>query len=104
MAVFSESEINEAKRRVRDMQSRASKFASEGLDEEAVAFHRSEEKAQPLQEKKALPADENGALPDLSDKPDEWENSQLIILALVMLLSHEEADSMIILALLYLLF
>ena len=77
MAYFSENDINEAKKRVNDMQKRAKSLTNDN-----------DEKSEALNE----------------ENKDEKDDSSLIILALIMLLSHEGADNMLILALLYLLF
>lgn len=87
MAYFSENDINEAKKRVSDMQKRARSLTNDS------------EKEKKIDDKKRV---ENEDLK--AEKSDEKDDSSLIILALIMLLSHEGADNMLILALLYLLF
>ena len=89
MAYFSENDINEAKRRVSDMQKRANRLTNQ---EESV---KEPPKKEEKNENKNILKDEN---------EEEKDDSSLIILALIMLLSHEGADNMLILALLYLLF
>lgn len=91
MAYFSENDINEAKKRVSDMQKRARSLTSDNEKENKKTKDEKgedEEKSEELKE----------------EKSDEKDDSALIILALIMLLSHEGADNMLILALLYLLF
>ena len=91
MAEFSANDINEAKRRVRDMQSRARGF---------VYDSGGEEKKEPGEEKQS---ENNGAgLSDLFSNIFSSGDSSLI-LALVLILSREKADNMLILALLYIL-
>ena len=89
MAYFSENDINEAKRRVSDMQKRANRLTNQ--EESVKEPPKKEEKS----ENKNILKDEN---------EEETDDSSLINLALIMLLSHEGADNMLILALLYLLF
>ena len=84
MAYFSENDINEAKKRVNDMQKRAKSLTNDNDKE----HKKTDEKSEALNE----------------ENKDEKDDSSLIILALIMLLSHEGADNMLILALLYLLF
>ncbi len=91
MAYFSENDINEAKKRVSDMQRRARNLTSNNEAESPK------------------PDNENGVTKEKSEElkeenKEEKDDSSLIILALIMLLSHEGADNMLILALLYLLF
>jgi len=93
MAQFSESEINDAKRRVRDMKNRASRYVNDNGASAAPAPQIPYE-SQPQQEKQDEKADE--------DK-NEQENSFIIILALLLILSREGADNKLLLALLYLL-
>ncbi|MDD6567224.1 MAG: hypothetical protein PUF01_00050 [Eubacteriales bacterium] len=87
MAYFSENDINEAKKRVSDMQKRARSLTNDSEKENKI----DDEKRVENEDLKA-------------EKSDEKDDSSLIILALIMLLSHEGADNMLILALLYLLF
>ena len=93
MAVFSDYEINEAKRRVREMQNKASSFVG---DNESRAQNPAKEHAQ-----KAVSTEpeEN----DSKESNEKGDSSLFIILALIMLLSKEKADSSLIIALLYLL-
>lgn len=92
MPYFSEQDINEAKKRVSDMQKRAEKLKNqENISENENG---EEEKLKENIEKNENEIKEN----------EEKDDSSLIILALIMLLSREGADNMLILALLYLLF
>lgn len=92
MPYFSEQDINEAKKRVNDMQKRAEKLKNrENISENENG---EEEKLKENVKKNESEIKEN----------EEKDDSSLIILALIMLLSREGADNMLILALLYLLF
>ena len=92
MPYFSEQDINEAKKRVSDMQKRAERLKNqENISENENG---EEEKIKENIEKNENEIEEN----------EEKDDSSLIILALIMLLSREGADNMLILALLYLLF
>lgn len=91
MPYFSENDINEAKRRVSDMQKRASRLTDEKENENKNNIDKKDE------------SKANHEEPDKASA-NEKDDSSLIILALIMLLSHEGADNMLILALLYLLF
>lgn len=90
MPYFSEQDINEAKKRVSDMQKRANSLKSQ----EDIADNNKNEIH------KENPQNNDETIKDNEEKDD----SSLIILALIMLLSREGADNMLILALLYLLF
>ena len=85
MAYFSENDINEAKKRVNDMQKIAKSLTNDNDKEHKKT---EDEKSEALNE----------------ENKEDKDDSSLIILALIMLLSHEGADNMLILALLYLLF
>lgn len=92
MPYFSEQDINEAKKRVNDMQKRAEKLKNqENISENENG---EEGKLKENIKKNESEIKEN----------EEKDDSSLIILALIMLLSREGADNMLILALLYLLF
>ena len=91
MPYFSEQDINEAKKRVNDMQKRAEQLKNqENISENENG---EEEKLKENIKKNESEIKEN----------EEKDDSSLIILALIMLLSREGADNMLILALLYLL-
>lgn len=101
MAQFSESEIDAAKKRVWEMQNRASKYTTRN---EKPNIPPSAPVSEKPSEKKHR-AQTNG---DKKPKTDEDENEEqdkslAIILALILLLSKEGADNTLILALLYLL-
>lgn len=92
MPYFSEQDINEAKKRVSDMQKRANSLKNQEAEE-------SDGKNEKENIKENVAKIENE-----KTENDEKDDSSLIILALIMLLSREGADNMLILALLYLLF
>lgn len=85
MAQFTDNDINEAKRRVMDMRSKASQY---------TAPQNKQVSTNNEYEKKDIST-------DITE--DEEDKSFLIILALIMILSHENADNKLLLALLYLL-
>ncbi len=90
MPYFSEQDINEAKKRVSDMQKRANSLKSQ----EDISDNNKNEIHKENQQNNDETIKDN----------EEKDDSSLIILALIMLLSREGADNMLILALLYLLF
>lgn len=92
MADFSLNDINEAKRRVQQMHDRAREFVDE-VPQEVI------EEKPPLDF--SLPK-VNSGIGDLVSNLFS-SNDSSIILALVLILSHEKADNMLILALLYIL-
>lgn len=114
MPYFSESDINDAKRRVREMQNRANNFVSEAPERNNDGFNHQQQNRRKnadrtednyKNEKNSNDGTENrkssqGSLLDLLGDGDK---SQLVILALILVLSREGADNMLILALLYLL-
>lgn len=109
MADFPVSEINEAKKRVQEMRERAREFVNEepqSAEPEKEEYTKSEpqSKEPPKQEKSQnnsnSPSDEFDMLGSLFSGEDR---SKIIILALILILSHEKADNMLILALLYIL-
>lgn len=113
MAAFSESEINEAKERVRRMKERASSYIdSQEKEEENVHSRVHEEKMQDHPEENAHRGEHGGdsnrrkseVNETLSNSEGENDDQSFIILMLILLLSHEGADNALILALLYLLF
>ncbi|MCC8073315.1 MAG: hypothetical protein LIO62_04240 [Clostridiales bacterium] len=97
MAYFSDADINEAKRRVREMQSKASKFMGDEEQSEnvinSINFHNIES------EQPRSRSDDSSN----SEESEKEDKSDLVILVLILLLSREGADNMLILALLYLL-
>jgi len=94
MADFSSSDINEAKRRVKEMQERARSYSQS-------------EQPQNEEKKKEPPKTESqspfGVFDFLSDFMSGDDGSKGIILALILILAREKADNMLILALLYIL-
>lgn len=115
MAQFSQSDINEAKRRVMDMQNRASRFAgannfnSQKSEEQPESEPRQGSGTAKASEKSSThnSADGGGNRSFLNEIDSilngDGDNSFIIILALIMILSREGADNKLILALLYLL-
>ena len=101
MQQFSSSDINEAKRRVREMQERARSYS--GIDSDSAP---EEEPTEKPTEK--APENENGGnafgiFDFLSSLTSGEDGSKGIILALILILSREKADNILILALLYIL-
>lgn len=98
MPDFSESDINEAKRRVFEMRNRASHFVdkndniSSNTGSPKTESRKNEQKRQVEAENKNDNSSEN-----------DNDKSSFIILILILLLSQEGADNTLILALLYLL-
>ncbi len=95
MAQFSERDINEAKRRVFEMQNRASRFVDDRQDSPPPKTEKKQPKPPPKKPEQTNPDQENEDLPH--------DKSFFVILAMIMLLSKEGADNTLILALLYLL-
>ncbi len=112
MADINNRDITEAKRRVLEMQNRASRFvdganqAEQGSDFAQGRNKNTEsdniQNAQNKQNAKADISDKNDKGSTDSEQKDE-QKSFFMILALIMLLSKEDADNTLILALLYLL-
>lgn len=103
MPQFSEKDINEAKRRVWEMQNRASHFVDENT--KTTRENNSNNSAAdvpPLNKEKTNPEKNIADNERQSDKKGE-DKSLAIILALILILSSEGADNTLILALLYLL-
>lgn len=114
MPYFSESDINDAKRRVREMQNRANNFLSEEPKKNNDGFNhqpqnnrqnadRTEENRKSEKIFKEGTENSKNGQGSLLDLFGDGDKSQLIILALIFVLSREGADNMLILALLYLL-
>lgn len=99
MPVFSQNEINEAKRRVEDMRRRSREYSIEPPPEPDTPPERLPEKPQ----LSMLPAISggSGALSFLNNLFDG--DDSLIILLLIFILRREGADNSLILALLYIL-
>lgn len=112
MADINNSDITEAKRRVLEMQNRASRFVDgKNQAEQGSDFAQGRSKntdsnnipnPQNKQNTKADTYDKNDKGSTDSEQKDE-QKSFFMILALIMLLSKEDADNTLILALLYLL-
>ena len=100
MADFLKSDIEEAKKRVREMQMRANSYIgvnhnSDNKKQAEKKTHGSNRQAEQFFKEDKAKADENEKEPS--------SDSSFIILMLVILLSHEGADHKLLLALLYLL-
>ncbi|GEM_PF-174525 len=113
MAAFSESEINEAKERVRRMKERASSYIDFQEKEEENnrtharedgERHRGEERNRRGEQEEIHNRPNSECLDDETNSQGESDDQSFIILMLILLLSHEGADNALILALLYLLF
>lgn len=112
MAAFSESEINEAKERVRRMKERASSYIDFQEKEENNRSHaredgeghRGEERDRRREQEEIHNRPDSECLDDETNSQGESDDQSFIILMLILLLSHEGADNALILALLYLLF
>lgn len=100
MAGFSNRDIEEAKRRVREMQSRAESYVPH---EKETKTNQNSVHSEKKNISSPMPVTEEKPKEDKSDEKDEKDSSYFIILILLMLLSHEGADNKLLLALLYLL-
>lgn len=102
MASFSSSEINDAKRRVQEMRRRAQNLVvdDDNKSEKSVIDNIEETEENSKNQSNQKDKTENDFLNSNSDKNS---NSFALILALILILSNEEADNMLILALLYIL-
>lgn len=98
MPDFSESDINEAKRRVFEMRNRASHFVDKN-DNISSNTGSPKTESRNNEQKKQVEAENKN---DNSSENDN-DKSSFIILILILLLSQEGADNTLILALLYLL-
>ena len=104
MADFSASDIDEAKRRVREMRNRAQSFVNR--PEETQNNGAPQDKPQGQCQSDNAPNRERGGGSDFMGSlfGDMFKSDDsALILALVMILSREGADNMLILALLYIL-
>ncbi len=109
MPSFSNRDIEEAKRRVREMQSRAERYVSgsrydakpesKNADAPPERGSSAETNQQHKEEKECEP--ENNSE---KDSEEIFGDSFSVILLLILILSHEGADRKLLLALLYLLF
>ena len=98
MPDFSESDINEAKRRVFEMRNRASHFVDKN-DNISSNTGSPKTESRKAEQKRQIEAENKN---DNSSENDN-DKSSFIILILILLLSQEGADNTLILALLYLL-
>ncbi|MBR1763605.1 MAG: hypothetical protein IJ731_09640 [Eubacterium sp.] len=94
----SSNDINEAKRRVRQMQERAKSY-SESIPE----TEKNETSENKKDEQKSAGFSSLGMLDFLGDLTSGDDGSKGLILALILILAKEKADNMLILALLYIL-
>ncbi len=94
MSAFSESEIEAAKRRVQEMRNKANKYAPSEPNGAAIPEQTPPKNSGENAEKQEASA-EKGEVGE--------ENSFALIMTLILILSKENADSKLILALLYLL-
>ena len=111
MADFSAADINEAKRRVREMQSRARAFVPDNQNTSSAEPPQKNSDA-PQRSKPQNSSDSGGngtpfGLPGLFESfglgGSNTSGDSSLILALILILSREKADNMLILALLYIL-
>lgn len=112
MAGFSSSEINDAKRRVREMRERARSFVDENPQAQSVAEEIMEDEQKDPHSKENSTGEgrtnESNIFNDLFSRfglnnTDFSDGSSALVLALILILSREKADNMLILALLYIL-
>lgn len=105
MADFSNQDIEEAKKRVRQMQSRNKRLVNNDEEYNGNKSKFNEPEMKKEKKEKAQPNDKNGDkdVDILSKLLGDGDKSQFIILVLILVLSREGADNMLILALLYLL-
>lgn len=97
MSDFSSNDINEAKRRVKEMQNRARSFS-----EQSPPVENTSEKEN-NNENKSAENSSFGLFDILGDLTSSDDSSKGLILALILILAREKADNMLILALLYIL-
>lgn len=108
MADFNEADIEAAKRRVQEMRSRASRFTAEETPQKRSKPQSSNSVNSNTAKEEAdsrINENNNCSSKEESNENDEavQDKSLVIILALILILSKEGADSKLILALLYLL-
>lgn len=108
MAGFSSSEINDAKRRVREMRERAKSFVDDKQSAENTVKEVIEEDKNTNYKSEKSRAENNIFDGDFFSKLglnniDVSDSSSALVLALILILSREKADNMLILALLYIL-
>lgn len=109
MADFSRSDIEEAKKRVREMQMRANSYIgadnsarNRNINHNADNRKQAEKKTQGSNHQAEQLFKEDNGKADENER-ESGSDSSFIILMLVILLSHEGADHKLLLALLYLL-
>lgn len=103
MPDFSASDISEAKRRVQEMRERAKVFVDDDNPPYEPKAEKPEAEKAPKQEKEHSSKSSSNMFDILGSFISGEDNSKAIILALILILSHEKADNMLILALLYIL-
>ena len=100
MSQFSSSDINEAKRRVKEMQERAKMYTEQNnTNSDNEANYEKKNK----NEKKSADSSDFSLFDIFSELTSGDDSSKGLILALILILSREKADNMLILALLYIL-
>lgn len=102
MPQFSEKDINEAKRRVREMQNRASQLIDDNTNSKVNRNNTNVERNARSTAEKSKENNQKCEKEEPSDKKSD-DKSLAIILVLILILSNEGADNTLILALLYLL-
>lgn len=95
MAQFSSSDINDAKMRVQEMHRRAKNYIDENGENNSPVI------VPPSQNANTKPPKSSNE--KINSKPEKEDDSFALILALILVLSNEHADNMLILALLYIL-
>ena len=110
MADFSAADINEAKRRVREMQSRARAFVPDNHTSSTEPPQKNSDAPQRSKPQNSSDSGGNGTPFGLSGLFESFglggsntSGDSSLILALILILSREKADNMLILALLYIL-
>lgn len=103
MADFSSNDINDAKRRVEEMRNRARSYIGSPQDNQSQNTNNTDNTGNT--EKSNPPPSSNSPLAGLGDIFNKlsFNDDSSLILALVLILSREKADNMLILALLYIL-
>ncbi|MFR5876981.1 MAG: hypothetical protein ACLUFN_10890 [Eubacterium sp.] len=103
MADVSASDINEAKKRVQQMRERSKVFVDDGQNAAEPKEESTKTEPPPKQGNGHGGNSSSGVFDILGSLFSGEDNSKAIILALILILSHEKADNMLILALLYIL-
>ncbi len=103
MAEFSPSDIENAKRRVMEMQRRASSFTANNAKSEQESRKSTSREEKPKAQED-LPPKNYERSADGNGQGENESDSTLILIILMILLSQEETDERLLLALLYLLF